>query len=316
MPIKHGHNRKGESRSKTYNTWINLKPKCYNIEHKYYRNYGGKGVIVCDRWKGKEGFIHFLEDMGERPEGKVLIRVNSSGNYCPENCKWGLKKEQPSIRKERANQEREHIRNQKFGKLTALENLGRRAEDGKVEWRCKCDCGNETIVTEKNLKNGNSTSCGCVRLEKATKHKHCIHKGHSVTYRTWQGIKQRCNNPNCEEYHNYGGRGIKICDEWNAPDGFVIFLRDMGEKPKGKSIDRIDNNGNYCKENCRWATHKEQCNNTRRNKYYTFHGIIKTLNQWADTVNIPKDILQSRVSHWGAIDKVIDFPWKRCIKKK
>lgn len=166
----------------------------------------------------------------------------------------------------------------RFDKLTIIKELNQHIyPSGKSRRRflCKCDCGNETIVLINEL-NGNTKSCGCWRKEigfllgtsekarnygknnKYFKHGLCKHK----LYTTWKGLKQRCYNPNSQRYKDYGGRGIKVCDRWI--NSFQNFLDDMGERPKGKSIDRIDVNGNYEPSNCRWASPIEQSHNKRK----------------------------------------------------
>lgn len=150
---------------------------------------------------------------------------------------------------------------QRFGRLVCNK-PGKSCKSGRY-WICTCDCGKQTEALRGNLINGNVSSCGCFGNEtrktnglKTFRHGHSIIK--STTYTTWEAMRQRCNNPNNDWYHRYGGRGIKICQRW---DSFEMFLSDMGERPEGKTLDRINPDGNYEPSNCQWATPLEQSNN-------------------------------------------------------
>lgn len=152
----------------------------------------------------------------------------------------------------------------KFGRLQVVREgdpyispKGKRAK----RFICDCDCGARVSVMAKKLKSGHTKSCGCLWRERITKHGHNTKKK-SPTYHTWDAMVQRCHNPRHSKYYMYGARGISVCDSWR--DSFSRFLEDMGERPNGRTIDRLNPNGNYEAENCRWATARQQQQTTRR----------------------------------------------------
>lgn len=153
------------------------------------------------------------------------------------------------------------ITGQKFGRLTAKEYMF--TDKGKSStWLCQCECGNTLSVVLSTLRNGSTQSCGCLRLESLRKKNTTHNKSHTSEYYAWGNMVQRCTNPKSPEYKNYGGRGISVCAEWK--NSFQNFLDDMGEKPKKSySLDRVDNEADYDKENCRWTDFSTQAINRR-----------------------------------------------------
>lgn len=183
---------------------------------------------------------------------------------------------------------------QKFGRLTVIERNGSDS-DGHARWLCKCDCGNETTVTANQLKDGSTKSCGCYQKEmvakRSTRHGKYKDGKRNRTFVSWYNMLNRCNKENASSYKWYGQRGIKVCKEWYVFDN---FLKDMGECPPNMSIDRIDVNGNYTPENCRWATSEEQHNNMRSNVYVEHNGETKTLSQWERFLGMKTGTFKSR----------------------
>lgn len=148
-----------------------------------------------------------------------------------------------------------------FGRLLVLERAGS-GKGGKAQWRCRCDCGTEKVVSGDQLRSGKTASCGCRRNDSGPLASGFKHGGAGTTeYEIWSSMKKRCQNPNCRVYPRYGGRGITVCERWS--NSFEAFYEDMGPRPsKRHSIDRINNDGNYEPGNCRWATQKEQAANS------------------------------------------------------
>ncbi len=200
----------------------------------------------------------------------------------------------------------------RFGRLTVLKRMDKN-KWGNYRWLCKCICGKEKIVLDYDLKNGNTKSCGCLRKEQTrerfTTHGHLKGGVVSTTYQSWLSMIQRCTNLNNKAYKYYGGRGITVCKRWLE---FENFLQDMGEPPTNKhQIDRINNDGNYCKENCRWATRTEQQRNTRRSHMISFCGKTQCLVAWAEELNINYSTLSSRIFILGwSVEKAFTTPVK------
>lgn len=177
---------------------------------------------------------------------------------------------------------------------------------------CRCACGRETYVKVYNLVRGNSKSCGCykddVTRERMTTHGHTartLKNGQSTEYRSWAGIIERCCNPDARAYRFYGGRGIMVSDEWRHD--FGQFYADMGPKPsKDHSLDRIDNNGPYAKNNCRWATRREQASNRRNTRLITYLGETRSMAEWARRSGVPYGRLQDRLN-------ILKWPIERAL---
>lgn len=150
-----------------------------------------------------------------------------------------------------------------FDRLTVLERAGS-DNDKRAVWRCKCACGSIAHVRGTDLRRGHVRSCGCLRRETMTKHGQCGGLTRSPTYHSWLGMIQRCTNPKATSYSHYGGRGITVCDAWLD---FTAFYSDMGDRPVGMKLERMDNDKGYDPTNCKWASHADQMRNRRNTKF-------------------------------------------------
>lgn len=167
------------------------------------------------------------------------------------------------------------------------------------QFRCLCYCGKETIGKLDYLRNGNKTSCGCIR-GKDGKH----HQTGTRLYRIWSNMKQRCTLITHEKYHHYGGRGIEVCKEWQNFETFYEWAMSNGYSDE-LTIDRINNDGNYEPTNCRWVTQKAQANNKRNNVLITHNNENKTIAEWSEFANIPQSVLQWRLNKGWSGDKLL-----------
>lgn len=199
----------------------------------------------------------------------------------------------------------ENLIGQKFGRLTVIDIV---KCDGKTKCKCQCTCGNISYAVPYSLTSGGTKSCGCYMNEARYLRGNPINK--TRLHRIWTGMKSRCSNTKDHHYKNYGGRGVKVCEEWKKFLPFYEWSMANGYSDE-LTIDRIDVNGNYCPENCRWATIKTQANNTRNNIFIEYNGEKKTVAEWAEYFNINPFTVYRRISNnWDTI-VAITTPVKR-----
>ena len=203
----------------------------------------------------------------------------------------------------------------RFGRLYVFSEESKTGCRG-LSWKCVCDCGNVVCVDGYKLRSGHTQSCGCLQRERTSE----ISRTHGASggrlFRIWANMKSRCNNPNLPRWGDYGGRGIRVCDAWN--DNFQTFYdwAIANGYSDELTIDRINNNGDYCPENCRWATDEEQRLNTRRNRFLTYRGSTRTVKEWANLKGIPYSVLSSRINRYGwTVEKALETE-RRLVRKR
>jgi len=193
----------------------------------------------------------------------------------------------------------------RYGSLVVLGKAeSYRKPNGNTEgcsW-CECDCGNVVAVRNYHLKSGNSKTCGCSRLKADG------FSGDPI-YSIWAGMIQRCENPNTLSFHNYGGRGISVCRRWK--ESVAAFAQDMGPRPDGYTLDRVDNDGDYTPDNCRWASLQEQQRNKRTNRVIEFNGEKKLLVEWASEKGISVKALWFRLYDGWSVERALTTPVQR-----
>ena len=229
----------------------------------------------------------YIERKCPRCEKTESVRKEGAGIFC-RKCRALINSE---------NAKPKDILNKKFGKLIVLE-LSHIKEN--AFWKCSCECGNYCIIAGHRLRNGQTKSCGCI--VKTQKGMSC-----SRSYRSWSSMMQRCYDKSVEHYSRYGLKGISVCERWK--NSFQNFIEDMGERPQGKTLDRIDPNGNYEMNNCRWCTPKEQGNNKNTNLILECFGKRQTLTQWAEEYLIDCSTLRKRIIN-------LKWPIEKALTKK
>lgn len=185
-----------------------------------------------------------------------------------------------------------NLEGKKFERWTVMEKVDNNIRN-ETMYKCVCDCGKESIIMAANLRKGISKSCGCLRHEIKSTHGHAGNGKWSREYNTWSSMMRRCHNPKATGFKHYGGRGIKVCDAWKSFEG---FLSDMGDRPELHSLDRIDCNGDYEPNNCKWSTVTEQSINTRvrSNSKSGYKGIgwEPRRNKWRTRITVEKKSIQ------------------------
>ena len=216
-----------------------------------------------------------------------------------------------------------NLSEQQFGRLTAkrLHHVTKSVP----YWECVCSCGATSIVSRYDLERGHSRSCGCLMREVARrtiavasqaslKHGNTSRNGASPEYRSWSSMRQRCNNPQNHRYKDYGARGIQVCERWKE---FATFLADMGQRPLGTSLDRVNNDGNYELGNCRWATPKQQQRNGRRVRIVSRNGITGPFRDVCDSLGISYMMVRTRLSRgWDEESAWTLSPQTRLVKTR
>lgn len=199
-----------------------------------------------------------------------------------------------------------------FGRLTTI---GPRFMIGVKSYQvCQCMCGSISVANTNLLVSLNIKSCDCIRPNRSGENNGSFIHGETKKakeYNSWRSMNDRCNCKTHSDYPDYGGRGITICDRWQEPQGkgYLNFLEDMGRKPSNQhSLDRIDVNGNYCKENCRWATHTEQARNKRNKHLLTAFGQTKSIAEWAEEYGLDYKFLHSRIRNGWEPERAIKQP--------
>lgn len=197
----------------------------------------------------------------------------------------------------------------RFGRLEVV-SRAENCNDGAVRWNCVCDCGNTRIVSGSNLKKGHTTSCGCLRREKA--HEKADHRmSRTRLYSIWRDMKTRCYNVNAPNYKNYGGKGIRVCDEWLEPTKFFDWALESGYSDE-LTLERVSLDGNYEPRNCKWITLSEQQRNKTTSRLVEINGQSRCLEEWCEIFNMPYKTVHHRIDclGWDA-EKALTTPIRK-----
>ena len=197
------------------------------------------------------------------------------------------------------------MRGKRTGRLTIIEESKKRNNEGRICWICKCDCGKLVEVDGKSLRNGNTKSCGCLQKDRVRQSNKTHGLRKTRLYNIHADMRRRCDNPNRHAYQRYGGRGIKVCEEWmNNFQAFYDWAMSNGYK-EGLQIDRIDNDGDYTPENCRWVTTKENNNNRRDNVKIEIDGEEHTIAEWERIYGLKRYRLNRAISRGADVKQYL-----------
>ena len=221
------------------------------------------------------------------------------------------------------------LRGKTFGRLAVVERADLPTGGDGVKWKCLCSCGKKVVASSANLRKGRHRSCGCAPRKQPRRDNRGRAKvlGPPMTavpltggwkpkvpaWISWQAMWSRCVHSSCNGYELYGGRGVRVCERWQD---FRLFLEDMGERPKGFQLDRIDSDGHYSPENCRWLSPQEQARNQRSNYMIEWKGKRKCLSDWAKAVGIKHSTLHRRIRDYGwSVERALTEPVEEHKKK-
>lgn len=207
------------------------------------------------------------------------------------------------------------ITGRRFGRLVVLQQA-EQSQSGDIRWLCQCDCGKITTVRGSCLRSGHTQSCGCYQRERTGNANRRHGETDSRIHHEWAAIKARCYNPKNKRYNRYGGRGITLCPEWRESfEAFRYWALANGYRDD-LTIDRIDNDGNYCPENCRWATQKEQQNKRSNTKKVEYKGETRSLKQWAEKYGIRYATFYRRLRDGWSFEDALTMPLQHQKKAK
>jgi len=207
------------------------------------------------------------------------------------------------------------LQGKRFGRLVVVAYAGRNKGQQGANWLCRCDCGSEGVFYGGNLRSGNTTSCGCWRAENSRLMATTHGKKHTAEYNVWCSMKQRCYDRAHKSWHDYGSRGIRVSDRWLH--SFENFYTDMGPRPgPGYEIDRIDNDGDYEPENCRWVRRVSNARNKRSNRVLTHNGQSLCISEWAEILGLTESAIAHRLSRGWDMAKVLTTPLRKTRREE
>lgn len=203
----------------------------------------------------------------------------------------------------------------RYGRLSVTARAGNKIEPSgavRATWKCRCDCGNETVVSGQSLSRGATQSCGCL-IKEARKSEATHGRSYDAIYRIWNSMRQRCQNPKSTQWDSYGGRGIKVCERWLV---FENFLADMGERPVGMTLERKDNERGYEPGNVIWASRLDQANNRRTNVHLELDGKLMTVAEWGRKTGFGKSAIKSRLDDGWSVRRALTEPLQDTGKRR